>query len=173
MFRIARKTKRVTGYRDENIICDSFTHLVLNKFETEESAKQSLIDGINAGVLAVKTRSLTPSASRMRGAGEYEYEVLSDPRTEKRFYLRFVNEYDDYFNDEYTINGRTDWHEGPYEDYEAAKAAVNKWMQGMYGDDRDLAGYDWKANGDEYIEQPADHDGHGYCVSIREYEVVV
>lgn len=172
MFRIARTTRRVTEYRSERVVCEPFTHLVLHKFDTEEAAKQSLIDGINAGVLAVKTRSLTPSASALRGAGEYEYSVLSGPASERKFYLRLVQEYEDYYNDEYSLNGRTDWHEGPFETRREAESAAVQWLDRWSGMGEKLDGYDWKANGDEYVEDPRTHDGSGFSIAIREYEVV-
>lgn len=63
------------------------------------------------------------------GAGEYKYNFVDSPKTEKRIVILGNTGFDDYYNDEYTRNGDCEFFAGPYADMEQARLAARDLME--------------------------------------------
>lgn len=169
MLALTRTTKTVS-YNGE-IISEPFTQ-VLPVF-TNQSPEDAMAELIQSRIIKNKTMCFatddwfTKSNTYFPiGAGDYEYNFVDLPKTEKFIMVLGNIGFENYYNDEYTRSGDCEFFAGPYPDMESARLAgrdlMDKFVYKEWSYENEIS------TSDEYT-----YDCEGQYVSMKVVEIDV
>lgn len=131
MLTLTRKTKDIVY--EGKTLSSGFTQ-VLPIF-TNQAPEEALAELVRNRVIQSKTAwfatddwSTKSDKYFPAAAGEYEYNFIESPKTEKRIMVLGNTGFDNYYNDEYTRSGDCEFFCGPYPDMESASLAARDLM---------------------------------------------
>lgn len=151
MSTIIRKTKDIV--QDGEVWCSAFSHVLPLDFPghinsgSKEEQRAFLQQMFDLEIMQENCNTIATEYGNDRcdkgpeGSGEYEYDSAENPKFESRWFGFVKMGYDDYFNDEYTTNGNTNFFIGgcdtPEEAFfvcgfdtpEEAHSATHRWLQ--------------------------------------------
>ncbi|MBS1722438.1 MAG: hypothetical protein JSS66_05465 [Armatimonadetes bacterium] len=189
MFMIARRTPTVKV--NDRILSESFVHLCpltvpeSVPVETPEQRKAYITGLVDNGVLSTDCNVSSGSgyyysSDRLVHVPPYEFDIVDSPEVEQQWFVEVRNTYDDYYNDEYTLDGSAVYYIGPFTGPEDCRTAAleeisraepyawqNRYEDGQAPNDDPV--FDWEANNDVFTH--ASYRG-GLTVKVLQMPVV-
>lgn len=169
MLTLTRTTKTIV--HQGKTLSESFTQVL--PICTDKPADEAMSELVRNRVIKSQTMwfasddwNLKPDKYFPTGAGEYQYEFVDSPKTEKRFMVLVNTGFSDYYNDEYTRNGDCEFFCGPYPDFETARAEAVKLMDSFTYED-------WAEENDIPVSDEYEYHCEGKYTSMKVVEIDV
>lgn len=131
MLTLTRKTKDIVY--NGKILSSSFTQVL--PITTDKPAEEALAELVRNRIIKNKTAWFATDDWGTKadkyfptGAGDYEYQFVETPKTEKHIMILGNTGFDNYYNDEYTRSGDCEFFIGPYPDLDSARQAAQTAM---------------------------------------------